>query len=75
MFFRLILLIPLYIVGYVFFLIAAFLAFLAFFAVLFTGRYPEGMRNFVIGTFRYFTRLSAYAFLLTDQYPPFSTSE
>ena len=74
-FFRLILLIPLYIVGYVFFLIAIFLTFLAWFAVLFTGRYPEGMRKFVIGTFRYFMRISAYAFLLTDQYPPFSTSD
>ncbi len=74
-FFRLILLIPLIIVGYVFILIATLFAFLAWFAVLFTGRYPEGMRNFVIGTLRYWARVTVYASLLTDQYPPFSTSE
>ncbi len=74
-FFRLILLIPLLVVGYVFYLIVVFLTFVAWFAVLFTGHYPEGMRNFVIGKFLYLMRLGAYAFLLTDQYPPFSTSE
>lgn len=44
----------------------------SFFAVLFTGKYPEGMRNFLVGSMRYFNRLTAYVALLTDQYPPFS---
>ena len=43
-----------------------------FFAVLFTGRWPVGLRDFVIGCGRYFVRLTAYLNLLTDQYPPFA---
>lgn len=45
---------------------------IAFFAVLFTGKFPEGMRNFVIGLSRWYVRFTAYALLLTDVYPPFS---
>lgn len=53
--------------------IAAFVALiLAFFAVLFTGRWPEGMRRFVVGVTRWSTRVQVYIGLLTDQYPPFS---
>jgi Domain of unknown function (DUF4389) len=45
---------------------------IAGFAVLFTGRWPEGLRMFVVGYMRWFTRLEAYVGLLTDAYPPFS---
>jgi hypothetical protein len=46
---------------------------IAFFAVLFTGRWPEGMRRFVVGAVRWSVRVQAYGFvLLTDRYPPFS---
>jgi len=45
---------------------------IAAFVVLFTARWPEGMRDFVLGYFRWTTRLSGYALLLTDEYPPFS---
>ena len=45
---------------------------IAFFAVLFTGRWPEGLRSFVVGVMRWGTRVSAYFLLLTDKYPPFS---
>jgi len=44
----------------------------AWFAILFTGEYPEGLRNFGIGVFRWSTRVEAYGLLLVDQYPPFS---
>lgn len=45
---------------------------IAWFAVLFTGRYPEGMRNFVLKFFRFMARVQGYGSLLTDQYPPFA---
>lgn len=46
---------------------------IAWFAILFTGRYPRGLFDFVVSVYRWGLRISAYAFLLTtDQYPPFS---
>ncbi len=53
--------------------IAAWVAWvIAFFAVLFTGKWPEGLRNFVLGVVRWSLRVQAYFLLLTDVYPPFS---
>jgi hypothetical protein len=43
-----------------------------FFAVLFTGRYPQGIRDFIVNAYRYGLRVQAYVGLLTDRYPPFS---
>jgi len=43
-----------------------------FFAVLFTGEYPQGIRDFVVNAYRYALRVEAYVGLLTDRYPPFS---
>ncbi|MEO6701926.1 MAG: DUF4389 domain-containing protein [Jatrophihabitantaceae bacterium] len=51
---------------------AAFAFIYGFFAVLFTGEYPHGARNFLVNVYRYGLRVQAYAGLLTDQYPPFS---
>jgi hypothetical protein len=53
--------------------IAAVVAVLiAWFAVLITGRWPDGLRDFVLGVFRWSTRVTGYMYLLTDEYPPFS---
>lgn len=62
------------------YIIVAFLAIgvvfatiVAWFAILFTGRYPQGLFDFVVGVGRWCARVNAYAFLLTtDKYPPFS---
>ncbi len=45
----------------------------ALFAVLFTGRWPEGLRSWVMKLQRVAIRLNAYMLLLTDEYPPFAT--
>jgi Domain of unknown function (DUF4389) len=45
---------------------------IAWFAILFTGRYPRGMHDFISGLFRWHNRVIGYAFILvTDEYPPF----
>jgi hypothetical protein len=55
--------------------VLAFLGVLAgFFAVLFTGEYPEGIRGFLVSAYRYSLRVEAYVGFLTDRYPPFSLS-
>jgi len=41
------------------------------FAVLITGEYPLGLRDFLVGVYRYNVRVQGYAGLLTDNYPPF----
>jgi hypothetical protein len=51
---------------------AIFVAIWAFFAVLFTGRYPPGARDYLVGLQRWTLRVQAYAGFLRDEYPPFS---
>ncbi len=46
-------------------------SFVAFFAILFTGRYPRGLFNFAVGVMRFNVRVNAYASLLCEGYPPF----
>jgi Domain of unknown function (DUF4389) len=48
---------------------------LAWFAIVFTGRYPRSLFDFVVGVMRWWLRVGAYALLLaTDRYPPFSVA-
>ena len=52
---------------------AGFATFIAWFAILFTGSYPKGLFDYVVGVGRWALRVNAYAFLLvTDEYPPFT---
>jgi Domain of unknown function (DUF4389) len=48
------------------------LTLISFFTVLLTGEYPEGIRGFLVSTYRYALRVEAYVGFLTDRYPPFS---
>lgn len=67
--------IPHYIVLVVLFVATVFVVLIAWFAILFTGRYPRGLFDFVVGAGRWALRVEAYAFLLvTDEYPPFKLS-
>jgi len=50
-------------------------AVIAWFAILFTGKYPEGMLNFSVGALRWQVRATGYMWLMTDKYPPFSLEE
>jgi hypothetical protein len=65
--------IPHYIILCVLAVFAVFAVVFAWFAILFTGRYPRGLFDFVVGVGRWGLRVQAYAsVLVTDRYPPFS---
>ncbi len=67
--------IPHYIVLILLYIAAFVIVVLAWFAILFTGRYPRGMFDFVEGVLRWHNRVVGYALVLvTDQYPPFRLS-
>ena len=64
--------IPHYIVLFFLYIGAFFAVIIAWFAILFTGTYPRGLFDFVVGVFRWHNRVVGYALtLVTDQYPPF----
>lgn len=52
-----------------------FVFFIAWFIVLFAGKYPSGMHSFVTGTIRWATRVGLYLMFMTDKYPPFTGKE
>jgi hypothetical protein len=67
--------IPHYIVLFFLTIAAIVCAIIAWFAILFTGRYPRGLFDFLVGVGRWANRVNGYAFaLITDQYPPFRLS-
>ena len=74
-FFRFIMVIP-HLIWSMFYGLAAFVVvFIAWFAILFSGRYPAGMYDFVAGYVRFYMRLLGYMYLVTDEFPPFDGGE
>ena len=47
----------------------------AWFGILFTGKYPPGIFNFIVGFYRWQNRVTAYNNFMVDKYPPFSMDE
>jgi hypothetical protein len=74
-FFRLILAIPLAIWLYVYGILAAIAVVIAWFAIVITGRYPQGLYDFQSGFVRFLARVTAYMALLCDGYPSFGGSD
>jgi hypothetical protein len=70
--FRIILAIPHLLAIWVLGLVWALVTVIAWFSILFTGRYPEALYGFAVGVFRWNTRVEAYLLLLHDEYPPFA---
>ena len=66
--------IPHLIILYALMAVAGIVTFVAWFAILFTGRYPKGLFDFVVGINRWQNNVDAYVLLLRDDYPPFSLS-
>ncbi len=73
--FRIILAIPQFIILTILFIAFFFVMVIGWFAALFTGRLPEWAHTFLGGVIRWYTRVTAYVFLLTDRYPPFSLDD
>ena len=73
-FFRLLMIIPQLFVLFFVSIAALVVMFIGWFAVIILGRWPTAMNDFLIGFLRWNTRLNAYGYLLTDEYPPFSTN-
>jgi Domain of unknown function (DUF4389) len=71
---RLLLVIP-HIIVLVFVLLASLVTtVIAWFSILFTGAYPQGLYEFGVGVIRWRLRVEAYMLLMVDEYPPFSLS-
>jgi pilus assembly protein TadC len=68
---KVILLVPHIIIMWFLGLAALFVMIIGYFAVLFTGRYPRGLFDFLLGYMRWQTRMNAWMWGLTDAYPPF----
>jgi len=68
--------IPHYVVLFFLYIALIVVVIIAWFAILFTGRYPRGLFDFVAGVIRWHNRVLGYAYILiTDRYPPFSLAE
>lgn len=75
MIFRFIMIIPLAFFSGLYSIPVSFVMFIAFWAIIFTGQYPQTMWGYVSRYFRFATNINAYYYLLTDVYPPFNGRE
>ena len=73
--FRYFVAIPWLIVASIYGFVAEIAAVIAWFAIVFTGRYPEGLYNFNAGYLRMSSRTNSFEYLLTDGWPPFGGEE
>lgn len=74
-FFRCLLVIPHTIVLYFLGIVASILLIISWFAILFTGKFPRSLFDFITYFFRWSVRVNGYTYLFTDKYPPFSGNE
>src|SRR5213076_1503989 len=74
-FFRLLIVIPHLIWMALWGVVAELALVVAWFSALFSGRVPDGLHEFLASYLRFYTRVSAYLFLLSDPYPPFGGGE
>lgn len=69
---KLVLAVPHLIILMALYFLAGVVVFLAAFAILFSGSFPAGLHQMVVGTLRWNVRVTAYLYGFTDRYPPFS---
>ena len=74
-FFRYLLTIPWLIVAAIYGFVAEIAALIAWFAIVFTGKYPQGIYDFNAGYLRMISRVNGFQYLLTDEWPPFGGDE
>jgi hypothetical protein len=74
-FFRIFMVIPHFIVATFYGLAFLLAVVVAWFALLFTGKFPQGLYDFCAGFLRFGTRLNGYLYLVTDEFPPFDGGE
>jgi len=74
-FFRSIVSIPWLIVAALYGFVAGIAVVIAWFALVFTAKYPEGLYNFIAGYVRMISRVNAFYYLATDEWPPFGGEE
>lgn len=74
-FFRVLMVIPHFLILYLLNAAVSVVTLIAWFAILFTGKYPEGLMSFSIGAQHWQTRVLGYYLLLTGTYPPFAMGE
>jgi hypothetical protein len=75
LFTRWIAVLPNYVVLQFVLLASVLTGFIAWWAILFSGRYPRGLFKFNVGALRWFARTTSYALMLRDEYPPYSLKQ
>lgn len=73
--FRILLAIPVAIIAYALYLVAEIGSLIAWFAIVITGKQPKGLQSMITLGVAYYVRASAYYFLVTEDWPPFSADE